>query len=57
MKVKCPYCEFDNKLGTDRRGGYSFVTCDLEEGGCDKTFVVDITITRTATAKKIEGEE
>lgn len=33
------------------------VTCDLEDGGCDRDFVADTHVSITAKALKIEGQE
>jgi len=58
MKVTCPYCGNQNIVPADRRGGLSFLTCDIEASpGCDKTFVINIKIEKSVTARKIEGEE
>lgn len=58
-KIKCPYCGKENSVLVED-GRYfqkQITTCDLEEGGCDKDFVVETHISINAECKKIEGEE
>jgi transposase-like protein len=57
-EVECPYCGKINSVLVED-GRYfqkQIVVCDLEEGGCDKDFVVETRISINATCKKIEGE-
>lgn len=57
-KVKCPYCGFENEVEHDVFYKKShLVTCDSEEGGCDRNFVADVAVSVTTKARKIEGEE
>ena len=58
-EAKCPYCEKLNSVLVED-GRYfqrQITTCDLEEGGCDKDFVVDTVVSISVECKKIEGEE
>ncbi len=44
--LKCPYCntiqEHKNLIDTDRHEETFVRTCCIEEGGCDKQFVVKV---------------
>jgi hypothetical protein len=47
VAITCPYCghlNIDRVWATDlgRDSGKHFFRCDVEEGGCDQTFVADI---------------
>ncbi|SHH57235.1 hypothetical protein [Sporanaerobacter acetigenes] len=62
IKVKCPYCGKDVCMAVDfpRTGSYIapiVVTCDADEGGCDKDFVVKAELEIKTQTRKIEGEE
>lgn len=41
FQVKCPYCGFMNTRNADVSKYHSteLTTCDLDEGGCDESFV------------------
>lgn len=56
--VKCPYCGVKNKTKIELDGLFEkkIITCDLDDGGCDKDFVVKTKISINAECKKIEGE-
>jgi len=58
--VQCPYCSFNNKVKVEvgeNRNMSGVYTCDSDEGGCDKDFVLYSTLNITAYAKAIvEGE-
>ena len=58
VKVKCPYCNHENKVNTEEGKLYQqqVVTCNCDEGGCDRDFVVAMYITIQVECKKIEGE-
>lgn len=57
--AECPYCGFENKIKIEPEFYYpkQVVTCDIDEGGCEKDFVVDIEISIFTESLKIEGEE
>lgn len=58
-EAKCPYCGKLNSVLVED-GRYfkrQITTCDLDQGGCDKDFVVDTVVTISVECKKIEGEE
>ena len=38
VRVKCPYCGFENKIYSGNDGEIDSMYCDVEEGGCDKLF-------------------
>jgi hypothetical protein len=42
--VKCPYCGLENRALTGIYGGKELVVCDIEDGGCDRPFVVETTV-------------
>ena len=51
ISIKCPMCGFVNKITPaqsdylNAQDGKPFVmTCDNEEGGCDRYFVVEVTL-------------
>ena len=47
IRVKCPYCGFENVIKAKSvNNSYhpNVVTCDSEEGGCDRFFGVKITL-------------
>jgi hypothetical protein len=51
----CPLCGFENKLFPHHMStGLNLVTCDLEEGGCDKIFAVEATPTVNLKVYKME---
>ncbi len=61
VKVPCPYCKFKNEITvryTDdekrmrKCGEYSML-----RGGCEREYIVDITVTVDIKALKIEGVE
>jgi hypothetical protein len=65
MKIKidipCPYCHHQNTLNlnpADVQSGHHLMSCDCENGGCDKLFVYHIPwdISILAGIKKVEGE-
>jgi hypothetical protein len=58
-KVKCPYCGKEVAISVED-GQYfqkQIATCYIDDGGCDKDFVVDTYISISAKCKKIEGED
>ena len=40
--VRCPYCGKDQRAHTEKQLDRQLVTCDLDEGGCDREFVVHL---------------
>lgn len=58
VKVTCPYCGQEVTVQvTEDFHQKTVVTCDVEDGGCDRDFVVDVWVSIDAKALKIEGEE
>jgi len=62
MKIKadCPYCNFENtyiftEVELIESNYRQTVWCELEEGGCDKLFFIDIFNIITARSYKIDG--
>ena len=60
VEVYCPYCGCINTLYfiiDSRFIPKQIVTCDIEQGGCDKDFVVEphLQINLAADVYKIEG--
>ncbi len=56
----CPYCFHRQLISVEYPTLYKrpkVVTCDLEEGGCDKHFVAYTRVELFADTAKIEGEE
>lgn len=57
ITVKCPYCGARmNVAVTNDYRQKKVVTCDMENGGCDKDFVVSVTVSISTKSLKIEGE-
>lgn len=57
ITVSCPYC--GTRVNVSVTNDYRqkrVITCDAENGGCDKDFVVAAEVSIKATALKIEGE-
>ena len=48
-KVKCPYCGFEQMARAHPQWFKQVVTCDLEEGGCDRDYVVRVAIQAVVT--------
>jgi hypothetical protein len=60
VEVKCPYCGISNKLLVDIDSVYIYprvVTCDMEEGGCDKDFVIKPHLSISTKIFKIQEDE
>lgn len=58
VTVLCPYC--GHKVRVDIEDDIhqkTVATCDMEDGGCDRDFVVDAWVSIDAKALKIEGED
>ena len=54
----CPYCEHGNLiLVEDDYSQKTVATCDDEDGGCGKDFVVAVNVSISVKEFKIEGEE
>ena len=55
----CPYCNFINKwnlkIPKRRYIDYTGHYCDIDEGGCDKMFLVQLSLDVTAKSFAIEG--
>jgi hypothetical protein len=58
-EVICPYCKHVNrfKIGTEAYQPPEVVTCDVDEGGCDKDFVIKVYVDVDIKTLKIEAEE
>ena len=57
VDVHCPYCDFKNRFSV--HGFYPLprvVVCDIDDGGCDRRFVLESKVVVSAAALKIEGE-
>lgn len=57
--VKCPYCGARQLVVTvfsTTRTARQVVTCDVETGGCDCDFVVEVRLCPETTLRRIEGE-
>ena len=59
VEVYCPYCGFINTYYFIIESRYipkQIVTCDLEQGGCDRDFVIEphVQINLSADVYKIE---
>ena len=55
-QVTCPYCKFQQAVIVSLvQAGRSsrVVACDLESGGCDEEFVLDVETTITASVRTI----
>ncbi len=53
-QVKCPYCGMNNRFKHRGIGSWqSNVTCDIDNGGCDRTFVVRYRIVVQTKVHKI----
>jgi hypothetical protein len=61
VRSACPYCQKENATQQDLPITYApatdqiIVTCDSEEGGCDKPYVVFIRIPVNTESKAIQG--
>lgn len=57
-EIKCPYCGFVNSIILEEKTHHPkcILTCDSDEGGCDKDFVAEFTTKITVDCKKIEGQ-
>lgn len=55
ITLKCPYCEANVKHKLE--GGTHLVWCLIDEGGCDRRFVVEVNYKVETKTLKIEGEE
>lgn len=56
FRWKCPYCGLENKAIPDSIAGAELLSCDVEEGGCDKYSVVIYSVETFTTVKSVEGE-
>ncbi len=59
VRPKCPYCNVENTVTVEKenvRKTQGLVTCDNEIGGCDKNFVLAVSLEPIVEVKKIEGE-
>ena len=58
IEVNCPYCGTVNKVEvTELYNDAKIIYCDVMEGGCDKIFVADISVTISGKGLKVEGQE
>lgn len=55
--VRCPYCGFINEVTINQVWDKQIVTCDVDEGGCDREFVIKAYVKADVETFKIEGEE
>ncbi len=55
VKVKCPYCGFVNKVSVENYWHPRVVTCDIDEGGCERDFVLKVKKEISTETFKIEG--
>ena len=57
---QCPYCLFVNRLDVDFDNMLHkriIVTCDSDEGGCERDYILDIDIEMVQKTHTIEGED
>lgn len=55
--VKCPHCGLEQPVKMEITStilNRFFVTCDLEEGGCDETFALEVNLKTHLTIWKLE---
>ena len=59
FNIKCPYCGFENLRLLQTKAYYNkkIITCDEDEGGCGRSFVLDIIVKYEQKTLKIEGEQ
>ena len=58
VKIECPYCNFESSYKINENDyGKQLIICDMEEGGCDRTFVIEARVRVEVETFKIEGEE
>lgn len=55
VKVKCPYCSTINVVRFKKN--IAVLACEIEDGGCDKTFLTTMKKQINWLTRKIEGEE
>ncbi len=55
----CPECGFTNKVSIEllRERMQQLVTCNLEDGGCDKTFVISVEVKTSVVVSRIVEEK
>lgn len=54
VRVICPYCGLRTEINVEElRDISNIVICDVMEGGCDRIFVADVSV----SDRKVEGEE
>jgi len=53
----CPYCNFKGHVWFNENESRKLATCSLDEGGCDRQYIVDLHAVYTIEVRKIEGEE
>jgi hypothetical protein len=61
VSVKCPMCGFENKLDKMAQDWYRIkdgdpfvMTCDSENGGCDRFFVARVTLSHNVTTALVD---
>lgn len=52
----CPYCGTTAHYLVNPADGPRVIVCDSDEGGCDRQFVVTVTVRVATTVRRIEGE-
>lgn len=58
IEVRCPYCGFINTVFVEKDYCHpKVVTCDIDEGGCERDFVLKVKKEISTETFKIEGEE
>ena len=63
VHIECPYCGTINRIlhkfevFMDAHGKAQLVRCEIEEGGCEKKFVVETTVVIESTVYKLEEVE
>ena len=57
IEVKCPYCGTLNKVSVASEHYWHprVVTCDIDEGGCERDFVLKVKKEISTETFKIEG--
>lgn len=59
ISVKCPYCGVIQQciIELELVKPIELLLCEINDGGCDKHFVVETHIEVTTKARRIEGED
>jgi hypothetical protein len=58
-EMTCPYCGHKNTIRIDTNTTaperFEFLTCFLDDGGCDRTFVFMYKVSLATEVRRIEG--